>query len=189
MRNRRKANRRILPLFAGVAGAVGLRLWAKLAYRPIDSLAVIAAAAGSLIIVVNAAFLQSGAHPAPFFANPAPTTATDQARAKPADPAPAKPTEETAAVRSDRLPSMAAANPAHPSDPIAEFIGLSSRVQAVQRILTEHGYGRLKTSGIVDDATSAAIEKFEREHQLPVTGQFSDRLVTALTAMTGHPIE
>jgi hypothetical protein len=59
----------------------------------------------------------------------------------------------------------------------------------VQRILTEHGYGRLKTSGIVDDATSAAIEKFERERQLPVTGQVSDRLVTELAVMTGHPIE
>ena len=34
-----------------------------------------------------------------------------------------------------------------------------------------------------------AIEKFEREHKLPVTGRVSDRLVSELTAMIGHPVE
>ena len=43
-------------------------------------------------------------------------------------------------------------------------------------MLSEFGYGQIKPSGILDEATSAAIEKFEREHKLPVTGRLSDRL-------------
>jgi hypothetical protein len=42
---------------------------------------------------------------------------------------------------------------------------------------------------MLDDATSQAIEKFEREHKLPVSGRVSDRLVSELAAMIGHPIE
>ncbi|HEX9361560.1 MAG TPA: peptidoglycan-binding protein, partial [Bradyrhizobium sp.] len=34
-----------------------------------------------------------------------------------------------------------------------------------------------------------AIQKFERERKLPVTGQMSDRLVRELIAVTGRPIE
>ena len=37
--------------------------------------------------------------------------------------------------------------------------------------------------------TQAAIQKFERERKMPVTGQMSDRLVKELTIVTGHPIE
>ena len=36
---------------------------------------------------------------------------------------------------------------------------------------------------------ASAIEKFERDHRLPVTGQISDRFVRELAAMTGRPLE
>lgn len=75
------------------------------------------------------------------------------------------------------------------NDPIADLIGPSPRIQAVQRALSDYGYGQIKPSGMLDDATSEAIEKFEREHKLPVTGRVSDRLVAELTAMVGHPIQ
>jgi Putative peptidoglycan binding domain len=65
----------------------------------------------------------------------------------------------------------------------------SRRVAAVQRVLTEYGYGQLKPTGTVGSDTQAAIQKFEREHKVPVTGQVSDRLVRELTAMIGHPID
>ena len=65
----------------------------------------------------------------------------------------------------------------------------SRRVAAVQRALTEYGYGQLKPSGTVGSDTQAAIQKFERTRKLPVTGQMSDRLVRELTAMIGHPID
>lgn len=63
------------------------------------------------------------------------------------------------------------------------------RVAAVQRALTEYGYGQLKPTGTAGTDTQAAIVKFERERKLPVTGQVSDRLVRELVAVIGHPIE
>jgi len=63
------------------------------------------------------------------------------------------------------------------------------RVAAVQRALTEYGYGQLKPTGAVGADTQAAISKFEHARKLPVTGQMSDRLVKELTAMIGHPID
>jgi Putative peptidoglycan binding domain len=65
----------------------------------------------------------------------------------------------------------------------------SRRVAAVQRALTEYGYGQLKPTGTVGSDTQAAIQKFERERKIPVTGQLSDRLVRELAAMVGHPID
>jgi hypothetical protein len=63
------------------------------------------------------------------------------------------------------------------------------RVAAVQRALTEYGYGQLKPSGTVGSDTRSAIQKFERDRNMPVTGQISDRLVRELIAMIGHPID
>jgi peptidoglycan hydrolase-like protein with peptidoglycan-binding domain len=65
----------------------------------------------------------------------------------------------------------------------------SPRVLAVQRALGDFGYGPLKRTGQMDGATKTAIEKFERERHLPVTGQVSDRLVRELAAVTGRPLE
>jgi peptidoglycan hydrolase-like protein with peptidoglycan-binding domain len=62
-------------------------------------------------------------------------------------------------------------------------------VTAVQRALSDFGYGQIKPTGVYDPDTRAAIEKFERDHKLPVTGQLSDRVVRELAAMTGRPLE
>jgi peptidoglycan hydrolase-like protein with peptidoglycan-binding domain len=74
-------------------------------------------------------------------------------------------------------------------DPIAEMISPSKQVIAVQRALSEFGYGQIKTSGIVDPETQSAIQKFERERKLPVTGQLSHRVVRELAGITGRPLE
>ncbi len=63
------------------------------------------------------------------------------------------------------------------------------KIAAVQRALTEYGYGQLKPTGLIGSDTQAAITKFERDRKLPVTGQMSDRLVRELAAMTGRPID
>ncbi|MCP3471072.1 peptidoglycan-binding protein [Bradyrhizobium sp. CCGUVB1N3] len=63
------------------------------------------------------------------------------------------------------------------------------RVAAVQRALSEYGYGQLKVTGSISGETQAAIQKFEREHKMPVTGQVSDRLLRELAAAIGHPVE
>ena len=65
----------------------------------------------------------------------------------------------------------------------------SKRVIALQRALAEYGYGQIRASGIIDAETQAAIEKFERERKLPITGQASDLVMRELAAMTGRPLE
>jgi peptidoglycan hydrolase-like protein with peptidoglycan-binding domain len=65
----------------------------------------------------------------------------------------------------------------------------SRRIIALQRVLAEYGYGRIKPTGLLDADTQAAIEKFERERKLPVTGQPSDRVARELAAMIGRPLE
>ena len=94
-------------------------------------------------------------------------------------------------VKSTGAPTAAPANVARPPAPIpatAQSAG-ARRVAAVQRALTQYGYGQLKPTGAVGSDTQAAISKFERDRKLPVTGQMSDRLVKELTAMIGHPID
>jgi hypothetical protein len=63
------------------------------------------------------------------------------------------------------------------------------RIAAVQRALAETGYGQLKVTGAMGAETQAAIQKFERGHSMPVTGQVSDRLLRELAAAIGHPVE
>ena len=75
------------------------------------------------------------------------------------------------------------------SDPIAQLLAPSKRVLAIQSALSDFGYGQLRPTGIYDAETRAAIEKFEREHRMPVTGQISDRVVRALASMTGRALE
>jgi peptidoglycan hydrolase-like protein with peptidoglycan-binding domain len=65
----------------------------------------------------------------------------------------------------------------------------SKRVLALQRALAEYGYGQIKPTGVIDADTKAAIERFERERRLPVTGQLSDRVARELASVTGRPLE
>ena len=87
-----------------------------------------------------------------------------------------------------RAPAAGAAE-ASLNDPIAKLIAPSKRVMAIQRALSEFGYGQIKPTGVYDPETRTAIEKFERDRRLPVTGQISDRFVRELAAMTGRPLE
>jgi hypothetical protein len=113
---------------------------------------------------------------------------------KPAEPKSADPL--TNLVKATSAAPVAPANVLRPPAPIppssrADSIAGSGsrRVAAVQRALTEYGYGQLKPTGTVGSDTQAAIQKFERERKIPVTGQMSDRLVHELAAVIGHPID
>jgi Putative peptidoglycan binding domain len=163
-------------------------------------------------IVANALFLQAGHHPSPMFgsvvampaAGPLPRPRPFEAdiaafEARPAeprltDPRLADPLANL--VKATSVPQEAPSNIVRPPAPIpassrADTIVSSGsrRVAAVQRALTEYGYGQLKSTGTVGSDTQAAIQKFERERKIPVTGQMSDRLVRELVAMIGHPID
>jgi peptidoglycan hydrolase-like protein with peptidoglycan-binding domain len=73
--------------------------------------------------------------------------------------------------------------------PPAQSGSTPSRVAAVQRALSEFGYGQIKPSGTLDSDTQRAIAAFERQRNLPITGQLSDQLVRELGAATGRTIE
>jgi peptidoglycan hydrolase-like protein with peptidoglycan-binding domain len=75
------------------------------------------------------------------------------------------------------------------NDPIAQLLAPNARVTAVQRALADFGYGQIRPSGVYDLATRSAIERFERERKLPVTGQINDHLVRELSDQTGRPLE
>lgn len=164
---------------ASGAGALSLRVWDPLARRPVDSIAIIAAVATAFVIVVNAMFLQSSMQ-APPFIDARSTGAKSDALKPPNTGGPARP------IASSASPQPAAARR---NDAIAELIGPSPRIAAVQRVLAEFGYGQIKATGTLDDATSAAITKFERDHNMPSSGRVSERLIRELTTMAGHPIE
>lgn len=219
--------------------------------RPMDSLALLAACTASLMIVVNALYLQPGPHPAPIFAVPAPARIKETAvlpRPRPAEANGVKASSQSARPRADlvadmqrelarrgfydgpvdgilgaktdaairdfeqstgakptgepsedllrqlsrssvKAPAPAVAPNARP-DPLGDLIAPpSKRVVAVQRALSDFGYAPLKLTGTLGPETKAAIEKFERERKLPVTGLISDRLMRELAAMTGRPLE
>jgi Putative peptidoglycan binding domain len=171
-----------------VAGTLAFMMWAKAVRRPVDSLAIFTAFAASLIIVINALFLQSGPHPSPFSINSAPlASALDEVRPKPAEPALAPPAAPPAATHNVEV-TRTTPVPSRRNDPIAQLIGQSSQVLAVQRALSQYGYGQIKQTGVVDAQTSAAIEEFERDHNLPVSGKISDALLSDLATMIGHPL-
>jgi peptidoglycan hydrolase-like protein with peptidoglycan-binding domain len=91
-------------------------------------------------------------------------------------------------IRSNAKPRPAAAVEQR-SDPIAELLAPPNKVIAVQRALSDYGYGQIKPTGVPGPETQAAIEKFERDRKLPVTGQISENVTRELAAMTGRPLE
>jgi peptidoglycan hydrolase-like protein with peptidoglycan-binding domain len=74
-------------------------------------------------------------------------------------------------------------------DPIAELLAPNKRLVAIQRALSDFGYGPIQPTGQHDAQTRAAIERFERARKRPVTGHVTEQLVRDLAAMTGRPLE
>lgn len=121
---------------------------------------------------------------------------------KPAEKAPEKPAETTASTpragdpmtnlvkATISTPTPSAVAVARPPAPIpVQQSPAARRLAGVQRALSEYGYGQLKVTGTMSGETQSAIQKFEREHKMAVTGQVSDRLLRELGAAIGHPVE
>lgn len=157
-------------------------LTAAIVRHPREFVALVMGSAATLAILVNALFLQHGPHPAPIFA-------TRQRMQEPAVPLRAH-KEDKAVVAHPVAPPKPNAAPVARQDPIAELIAPPKpRMLAIQRALADFGYGQIRPTGVYDSETRGAIEKFEREHSLPVDGQITDRFVRELAAMTGRPLE
>lgn len=197
-------------------GRIGAVLWGATCRRPLDALAVVVATVGATAILVNALFLQARPHPAPLLSGTSRPVATN-AVAVPAPPPvrmqkppadvptrsvapaahpaavmpPSRPAVPSAAqpTTTATLPPRAAEKSHVVAAPAARPGAPSRRVLAVQRALGDFGYGQVKPTGVLGAETKSAIERFERERKLPVTGQISDRLLRELAAITGRPIE
>ncbi|MCK0209050.1 peptidoglycan-binding protein [Starkeya koreensis] len=146
--------------------------------------------------------------PAPQAAAPAPAPAA-AAPAAPMQTAPADPLAGLAAapVATPRPPSRPAAppKPAASPAPVAAApvpltnapaallppgeVPVSPRVMAVQKALSQLGYGPVKVDGKLGAATEEAVRKFESDRRLPVTGQISDRVVREINAVAGLTIQ
>jgi Putative peptidoglycan binding domain len=176
-----------------------------LLHSPKDMVAGLLAAAATCAIIANALFLQAGRHPSPMFgsvvtmpaqqvvASPLPRPRPVEIVARPVEAEPPESRQAEVRGADSRIPAPAATSaivvrPPAPVPLSAQSAG-ARRVAAVQRALTQYGYGQLKPTGAVGADTQAAIQKFERDRKLPVTGQMSDRLVRELTAVIGHPID
>ncbi len=181
-----------------------------LLYSPKDLVAGLVAFAAVSAIISNAIFMQAGRHPSPMFGstvvmplvsqpvvNPLPRPRPLDAT-RPADKTldasllegkavETKPRSEPAAKPAPAAAPRAVSSPAR--DPVGDLINNTRRISAVQRALTEYGYGQLKTTGTIGPETQAAIQKFERERKMPVTGKLSEGLVRELAAVTGKAID
>ena len=160
-----------------------------IARNPRESVAIAVAAGATVWILVNALFMQAGPHPAPLFS----TRQGAAILAPPPAASAATPAATSAAAGAMRLPpplpaaltqANGAAAPTR-NDPIAALIAPSRQLMAVQRALSDFGYGQIQPDGLYGPETKDAIVRFERQHKLPVTGQVSDRLLKALATMTG----
>jgi hypothetical protein len=147
-------------------------------------------------------------------ARPAQSQAQPQAQPQPA-PAPAaataalRPAKTSATpiaelVRTSEVPVRPAASAeAKPSrDAIGDLIrtgergmrppaavGEPGRVAAAQRALIKLGYGPMKADGVMGAGTRQALERFEKDRRLPVTGELAARTVRDLAAQSGIGIE
>jgi len=190
---------------------------AFLTRRPGRTLAGVLVAAVATGIVLNAVMFQTGQHPSPLFgspraAAPAPRSvaaAPPMPAPRPASLAPSAPVASAPApvVRASETPAAAprvASREAEPApapvaakkDPIAallngetpqEAAAPAARVAAVQKALIKSGFV-LRADGVMGASTRQALERFERDRRLPVTGDLSPRTLRELADQSGVAI-
>jgi len=111
-------------------------------------------------ITYNAAFLQSGSHPAPMAsdanARHGQSVRTTQSMSKPARTLP-RHTQRTQPVSAQ-----------------------SDTVLAVQRHLTDRGYEPGPADGVLGDQTRAAIMAYQHDNKLPITGESSGKILKSM---------
>ena len=191
------------------------RVFALVLRHPRDAAMAIGVSLAVAAIIVNSVYLQRGPHPAPIFAiHPPPVVPRDATGAvhKLPRPRPGEVQRTDRCARIDPVPLprprvVPAAEAAAHADPIAALIEAkrpanqptaspagssqanSSQVSALQRALNDFGYGPIKVSGILDDDTREGIERFERDHNLAVTGQNTAKLRRAVATLTGRTLD
>jgi hypothetical protein len=167
----------------GVAVTAGL-----ISRNPREAVGVFTLLCAVTIIFVNALFMQKGPHPAPIFAPKHVVAHAPATHAPMSQFVPQKQPLVAAVPAPAPRPHLEAARP-RANDPIAALLAPSNRVLAAQQVLTQYGYGQIRPTGIMGPETAEAIRRFERSQGMPVTGQMSDRVVSALAHMSGRKID
>lgn len=190
-----QAVRRQAPKQPGVARRVADRCWRFALRRPGAVASTAMALALSTAFGWNALMHQANRHPAPLFgAKPSGVAGDAGRRVEPAvaplpvprpDAAalPAIPDVPAKANRNDPIGALirSADASARPDEPRPDPV----RVTSAQRALSKLGYGPLKSDGVMGATTRQALERFERDQNLPVTGSLAGRTVRQLSAQAG----
>jgi len=166
------------------------------------------AGAGAIGVPLNALYFQDGRHPAPLFRSFAPeprAQAEAPAPLPPVRPQPAAPAQAAAVqpapiqhapvqhIQVTAKPAAAKPEPARTEkrDSIGALLGKDAHKEAAktdeadktvltaQRALAKLGFA-LRPDGKMGGATKQAIEKFERDNHLPVTGEVTAKLLRKL---------
>ncbi|MEP2724270.1 peptidoglycan-binding domain-containing protein, partial [Roseibium sp.] len=63
------------------------------------------------------------------------------------------------------------------------------RLARIQQLLSDLGYGPLSTDGVMGDNTSSAIQRFELDRGLPITGELTPAVVERLEMVSGKRVD
>ena len=184
--------------------------WLKfLGRRPARTVLGAAFSAVLVGIAINALFFQTARHPAPLFGAPA-TPDVKRISGAPVPVPVARPAETAQAApvgapqNIQPVPQKAAARDVEPAaakpqgDQIAALVrgngivpaadGDKSKVSSAQRALIKLGYN-VKADGHMGATTRQAIERFERDRNLPITGELGAKTVRELAAQSRIAIQ
>jgi hypothetical protein len=164
-------------------------------------------AATAAFISINALTMQSTPHPAPLFGKAERDAVARQnapvAQRVPTQPAvprtiediipplpPSRRPGETASTSSDPIADLlrSGTNPS-PAAPVATAPEPDFRIMSAQRALVKLGYGPLTDDGLFGPMTRSAIERFEREQGLEVTGTLGPQTARVLSVRSGIVID
>lgn len=136
-------------------------------------------AIGSIIRTSEGPARAAEARPRPAEARPKQAEAKKPADKKPAEVKKTAEAKPAAAKHAEAKPK--AAGPAGDKP--------APRVVSAQKALAKLGYGPIATDGLFGSNTRLAIEKFERDRKLPVTGALGPNTVKQLASRSGISIE
>ncbi|MCW5695237.1 MAG: peptidoglycan-binding protein [Bauldia sp.] len=157
--------------------------------NPGRTLAILLIVGGTGVIGANATFFQTGEHPSPLFS----TRGADEGAASMAAVA-AEEAEPVAAPRAaapaeDELARLVETSTETPAAPVNRGPQVSQTVTEVQQLLTDLGYRPGTVDGLLGGQTGAAIEAFQRDRGMTVTGDIDASLLSALRQASASPGE
>jgi len=156
--------------------------------NPGRTLATLLIVGGTGVIAANATFFQTGEHPSPLFST---RTADDTAAivAEESEEAAPVSTPRVMAPPEDELARLVETSTEQPAAPANRGPQVSQTVTEVQQLLTDLGYQPGSVDGLLGGQTGAAIEAFQRDRGMTVTGDIDTSLLTALRQASTSPGE